>query len=250
MSRHLSAWSIKLIKCNRLELKMNRTKQFILTTSLLLAFSGTAAAEFTGNVSVGTDYIYRGISQTDETATIQGGFDWAGESGLYAGVWASNLAFDGYIEMDVYAGYAGSIGEAVEYDVGLLHYDYPNQASGHGDYNFDEIYGSVSYKGITLGFAYSNDFFGESGSAEYLYAEYALDLPQEFGLGFHYGMQNIDDNDAFGAPDYDEYSVSLTKELQGFGFGLTWHDTNLSSDECFGSDLCESRVVFAVSKSL
>ena len=231
---------------------MNKLNEIMIGGGILLAFIASAnAEELSGNVSIGTDYIYRGISQTDEEATIQGGFDWVSDSGIYAGIWASNLAFDGYIEMDYYIGYGGSINAEVEYDIGFLHYDYPNQASGHSDYNFDEVYGSVSYKGVTLGLAVSSDFFGESDSGQYVYIEYELGLANDFGLAFHYGSQDIDDNVAFGAPDYSEYSIGVSKSVSGFDLGLTWYDTDLSSTECFGgTDLCDSRVVFALSKSL
>jgi uncharacterized protein (TIGR02001 family) len=231
---------------------MNKLKEIMIGGGILLTFVASANAdELSANVSIGTDYIYRGISQTDEEATIQGGFDWTSDSGIYAGIWASNLAFDGYVEMDYYIGYGGSISEEVEYDIGFLHYDYPNQASGHNDYNFDEVYGSVSYKGVTLGLAVSSDFFGESDSGQYVYIEYELGLANDFGLAFHYGSQDIDDNVAFGAPDYSEYSIGVSKSVGGFDLGLTWHDTDLSSTECFGgTDLCDSRVVFALSKSL
>jgi uncharacterized protein (TIGR02001 family) len=231
---------------------MNKLKEIIIGGGILLtSATGVNADELSGNVSIGSDYVYRGISQTDEEATIQGGFDWVAENGIYAGIWASNIAFDGYIEMDYYIGYGGSFNEDVEFDVGLLHYDYPNQASGHADYNFEEVYGSVSYKGVKLGLAVSNDFFGESDSAQYVYIEYELELPNDFGLAFHYGSQDIDDNAAFGAPDYADYSVGVSKSVVGFDLGLTWFDTDLSSDECFGgTDLCDSRVVFALSKKL
>jgi uncharacterized protein (TIGR02001 family) len=231
---------------------MNKLIKVMIGSGILLAFVSSAGAdEISANVSIGTDYVYRGISQTDEGETIQGGFDWVSDSGLYAGIWASSIAFDGYIEMDYYIGYGGSINEEVEYDIGFLHYDYPNQASGHAEYNFDEVYGSVAYKGIKLGIAVTSDFFGESDSAQYIYLDYSLGLANDFELAFHYGSQNIDDNAAFGTPDYSDYSVGVSRSFNGFDLGLTWYDTDLSSDECFGgTDLCESRVVFALSKSL
>ena len=64
---------------------------------------------------------------------------------------------------------------------------------------------------MTIGVDYSNDFFDESGTGIRPYVDYSLSLPNEFGLDFHYGHQSIDDNDTFGAPDYSEYSIGLTK---------------------------------------
>jgi len=226
---------------------MNKLKHLAVGSSLLLGTitaTTAGAAEVTGNVTLATDYVYRGISQTDESATIQGGFDVTSEAGVYAGVWASNIAFDGSIEIDVYAGYGGELAKDVSYDVGVLHYDYPNQPAGQPDSNFNEIYGSLSYRDLTFGAAWSNDFFAETGKATYLYLEYALTLPNDFGLGLHYGIQNIDE-----APDYNEYSVSLTRSVGGIDLSLGLYDTDLSKTDC-GGDICESRVVFGLSKRL
>ncbi len=229
---------------------MNKLITALMGSSLLVGSATVFALEISGNVALATDYIYRGISQTDEEATIQGGFDIEGESGLYVGVWASNIAFDGSIEIDVYAGFAGEFTEDLGFDIGALYYEYPNDL-GPNHSSFQEIYGSLSYKDLTVGVNYSSDFFFESGSSIYAYIDYSLSLPNDFGLAFHYGDQSIDDNDTFGAPDYSDYSVSLSKTWADVDFALTWFDTDLSANQCFGgSDVCDSRVVFGLSKSL
>ncbi len=229
---------------------MDNLKLALLGSSLMLASSGAYAVEVSGNVALASDYVYRGVSQTNEEAAIQGGFDIEGESGLYIGVWASNIAFDGSIEIDIYAGYGGEFSEDLGFDIGVLHYGYPNDA-GPNDSSFDEIYGSLSYQDLTVGVAYSNDFFFESGTATYIYIDYSLPLPNDFGLDLHYANQAIDDNATFGAPDYAEYSLGLSRTLADIDLSLTWYDTDLSNDECFGgANVCESRVVFGLSKSL
>ncbi len=217
---------------------------------MLVASSLAYGAEVSGNVSLATDYVYRGISQTNEEATIQGGFDLETDSGFYAGVWASNIAFDGSIEIDLYAGIGGEISENFGYDVGVLRYQYPSDA-GPNDSSFNEIYGSLSYGGFTAGLNYSPDFFFESGKATYVYLEYSLPLPNEFSVDFHYGNQTIDDNGTFGAPDYAEYYIAVSRSWSDLDFSLTWYDTDLSGADCFGgSAVCDSRVVFGLSKSL
>lgn len=231
---------------------MNKLKMAFLGAAMLSTASVATAAEVSGNVSIGTDYAFRGISQTNEEATIQGGFDIAGDSGLYAGIWASNVAFDGSSEIDLYFGYGGSFSEEVSYDVGFLRYEYPDDAQGGApDSSFNEIYGSVGFYGFTLGLNYSPDYFFESDTATYVYIGYDLSLPNDFGLSFHVGDQSIDDNAQWGTPDYVDYSISLSKSWAELDWSLTWYDTDLSSNECFGgSDLCDSRVVLAVGKSL
>ena len=217
-------------------------KNVLVTLVLMTVAAATCAAELSGNVTLGSDYVYRGISQTDEEPTIQGGFDATSESGLYAGIWASNVAFDGSIEIDYYVGFSQET-DVFTYDIGFIHYNYPNQPQGQADSNFNEVYGSISVRGLTVGLAVSNDFFGETGSATYANVDYELALPNDFALTLHYGAQSIDDG-----VDYDDYSVSLGKTYSDFDVALTWHDTDLDGNTC--ADICDSRVVLTVSKSL
>jgi len=96
----------------------------------------------TANVTVVNDYRYRGMTQTNYKPAIQGGFDYAHESGFYVGNWNSSISWisDAYgtntntygnavsapVEMDFYAGFKKElIGEGFASDIGLLQYYYP-----------------------------------------------------------------------------------------------------------------------------
>lgn len=218
---------------------MYKLRMALVGSSMVFAAATAQAAEISGNVTLASDYVWRGVSQTDESATVQGGFDVASDSGLYAGVWGSNVAFAGSLEADFYAGFANDISDDFNYDVGVIRYQYPNQPAGTGDINFNEVYFNVGYKSLSLGLAYSSDFAG-AGKATYFSAGYDFSLPNEFGLGLHYGTQDID-----AGGDYEDYSIGLTRELAGIEFGLTWYDTDISA-----CNACESRVVLSMSKSL
>jgi uncharacterized protein (TIGR02001 family) len=75
-----------------------------------------------------TDYVFRGISNTDENPAIQGSLDYT-YKGFYLGIWGSNTSFtDAAIEIDYYAGYAGSFGE-LGYDIMGIYYSYPSGGS-------------------------------------------------------------------------------------------------------------------------
>ena len=67
------------------------------------------SAEFESNVALSSEYMWRGMTQTDGQPAISGGFDIAGESGAYFGVWGSNVEYgdDATMELDYYLGYAG-----------------------------------------------------------------------------------------------------------------------------------------------
>jgi len=218
---------------------MHKLKLALVGGSLVFVVTSAHAAEISGNVSLASDYVWRGISQTDETATIQGGFDVSTDSGVYAGVWGSNIAFAGSIETDFYVGFSKELNDSLSYDIGVTHYGYPNEPAGPTA-NFNELYGNLTFKGVTLGVAYSSDFSGETGKATYYSLGYDFSLPSDVGLSLHVGKQNIDELD-----DYKDYSISLSKTAAGIDFGLAWYNTDI--DAC---DICDSRVVFSMSKSM
>jgi uncharacterized protein (TIGR02001 family) len=206
------------------------------------------------NAALTTDYMFRGISQTQGSGAIQGGLDIGHESGLYIGTWASNVDFgsesDATVEFDYYVGYGGDIGEDLSYDLGWVSYTYPGQS----DLNFNEYYGSLSAFGFTLGTNYSDDF-GGSDSIIYHYLGYEYELPYEIGLSLSYGYQDFKDATFDSGDDtYTDWSVGLGKSWAGLDFALTYTDTNLSSSDCSGfagdSDYCDATAVFSVSKTL
>lgn len=215
----------------------------------MTATTAAIAAEASGNIALSTDYKFRGISQSDGEA-ISGGFDVAFDNGFYIGTWGSSIEDWGNgLELDYYAGYGGEFNESVSYDVGLLAYTYPNEDSGDLDYN--EIYGSIGVADFTFGFAYSDDYFAGTGDFTYLYVDYSYALSESYSLDLHLGDNAIDDEDAFGTPDYMDYSIGISTSFEGLDLSLSYIDTDLSTDECFGGDdLCDGSVVLTLSKSL
>ena len=213
------------------------------------AASSALAAEVSGNVALSTDYKFRGISQSDGEA-LSGGFDVAFDNGFYIGTWGSSIEDWGNgLELDYYAGYSGAFNESVSFDLGLLAYTYPNEDSGDLDYN--EIYGSVGFADFTVGFAYSDDYFAGTGDFTYLYVDYSYALSDSYSLDLHLADNSIDDNDTFGTPDYLDYSIGVSTSFEGLDISVSYIDTDLSDEECFGGDdLCEGSVVLTLSKSL
>ena len=101
-----------------------------------MAVATSAHAGTTGSVALTSDYVFRGVSQTDGKPALQGGIEFASEGGFYAGAWGSNVSWlsdlsttaapiSSSLELDVYGGYRGKFSDAVSYDVGLLYYAYP-----------------------------------------------------------------------------------------------------------------------------
>ena len=69
-------------------------KSIVIATAVAAVLtSGVASAELSANAAIASNYIWRGVTQTDDQAAGQGGIDWGYDSGLYAGTWVSNVDF-------------------------------------------------------------------------------------------------------------------------------------------------------------
>lgn len=203
---------------------MNKTIKTAAALSVLVAsgaMSGVASAEVTGNIGVTSNYIWRGVTQTGDAPAVQGGVDYAHESGFYAGTWLSNVDFSetsdrNEYEQDLYLGFAGAAGD-FGYDVGVFHYMYP--LSDNAD--FTELGLSGSYKMVSAGVNYtvSSDVEDTDAGAEvfiegdlYYYAGLNFDLGSDLGLGLLAGAYNFEDDGQGGADlDYVNYQISLSK---------------------------------------
>lgn len=248
-----------------------KIRNYLAATAAALTLSASAlsaparAAEndgipgaFSANVALTSEYYFRGLSQTDDSPALQGGFDY--EIGLtkgfkgYFGVWGSNVDFndgtDGAtLELDLYGGLRGEIGgTGVGWDAGFIYYTYPTATSSL-NYNFVEAQGALSYDfGIasaSVSVNYTGENFGDSGDA--LYPKLSVDVPvgKSLTLSAHVAKQWIDKEDVFGSPDYTDWSLGATYSLAGFDLNVTYTDTDISPS----GDGNSEAVLFTVSRS-
>jgi len=225
-----------------------------LIAATLLAGASAAQAEISANVNLATDYVFRGISQTDNQFAIQGGFDWEHASGFYLGTWASNVdsnffggATDPQIELDLYAGFAGDIGSSgLGYDAGYIRYEYP----GGGSNDTNEIYGALSFAGFTGQVNYSDElnFSGDDGDGWYWFGGYETEF-SGVGLSASIGYSSGDAWDVVTDGSYVDWSLGASYTLAGVDLGLTYTDTNLSKSDCGSSTLCDTKFIASISKS-
>ncbi|MFO7551925.1 MAG: TorF family putative porin [Haliea sp.] len=210
----------------------------------LLLGAASAQAEISANVTLATDYTFRGISQTGERGAIQGGFDWSGETGLYAGIWASNINFggDASTEMDYYGGFAGETAGGLGYDIGFIYYDYENES----EFDYLEFALGFSYADFSVGVNYSDEF-GDGGPTYIYYsAGYSMSLTEQFSIDFNIGYTDTDEDDFWedGADTYMDYGVTLGYSAYDLDFALALIGTDLDD-----VDAADDRVVFSISKS-
>jgi uncharacterized protein (TIGR02001 family) len=209
------------------------------------------------NVTLTSDYLFRGISQTGGDAAIQGGFDYTHTSGFYLGTWASNVGwiedFQGYgsgnMEIDLYGGFRGSFADDFTFDVGAIQYWYPGKrfntftATTAVDADTTELYGALGWKWFTVKYSYylSDEVFGfaNADGSDYLAISGSFPIGESgFTVGASWGTFNFDNNPN---QDYDDWSVSgtydmgkLSKVTEGVTVGVKYTDTN--ADRAFWTD--------------
>ncbi|RLZ07053.1 hypothetical protein EAH57_14050 [Acinetobacter sp. 2JN-4] len=227
-----------------------------------LAKSGLS---FSGSAALTTDYRYRGMTQTQSDPALQGGFALTHESGVYAGVWGSNVNFgtaDPHLELDPYIGYATELPFAGKptLDVGLWYYGYPSAS----DLNWLELYAKLGFSDLVASgdsllasVNYTNDFFGLDEDAWYLNATYSIPFADTgFGGVASVGYTKADNYDFSdnGSEDdnYVDWKVGVTyavKSIEGFSAELAAVGTNIDADAQPYKRGVETGAVFTLTKS-
>lgn len=231
-----------------------RTLRHVGAATALALASSTAFAEVTANIGISNNYLWRGLTQSNNEPAISGGIDYTNESGFYLGTWASNVEYasdDTYsYEHDVYLGWSG--GEDVTWDVGWLYYNYDDV----NKIDFHDLYATIGVGGFSATYFLltgteadeptpAQDFgFGE---AFYLSLNYSFELENGMGISLHAGRHAGDFNEYFnGVPgDYTDYSVSFSVS----DFTFTVSDTDLD-DYAPANNLDNDEMKFVVSYSM
>jgi uncharacterized protein (TIGR02001 family) len=194
-----------------------------------------------GGVSVLSDYVWRGVSQTQEDPALQAEINLEHRSGFYVGLWGSSIDFtaadeedDGIdYELDGYIGWAGELRPGLELDVVLTRAAYPGARSGF-DYDYTELEGTLSFaEYYHVGLAYSPDIFGLGGKGYYWNAGGEWPLGESgFGLKAQVGYYDLEDA---AGDSYNDYLLALTKDFGPVHAELQYTDTS-----SYGPELAEA----------
>ncbi|MGK0408472.1 MAG: hypothetical protein ACJASB_000619 [Shewanella psychromarinicola] len=217
-----------------MKMKKSLYQAIALSTGLLL--SGSALAEVTGNIGATSNYLWRGNTQTNNEAAIQGGIDYAHDSGFYAGTWASNVDFgdETSYELDLYGGYGGNFTEDLTYDINYLYYAYPDAG---GSIDFGEVSLVLGWKWLDVGYSQViNADNGVSGANDetdwnYIQANASFPLTEKLSVAFHYGYSQGDVVEDLFGDTYADYNVTLSAETDIGTVSFIASDTDLPDND-------------------
>ena len=214
-------------------LKNNKAirRSHVLAASAALALVGPIALadisreNFTGYVTLTSDYRFRGLSQTDTDPAFQLGIDFQHDSGVFAGLWGSNVdfAFERFaekprdVELNYYLGYHRSISRDWSGAISLIRYAYPGTSL---DYDYTEIALGIDYaERLFASVAYTDNYYSHGRSA--INYEVALQYPIVFGVELS-AIAGYNDNSEPFNDSYKYWNIGLAKAVRWFSFDVVF----------------------------
>lgn len=222
--------------------------QGILSTFIVLGvvLQSALGIDTSANVTLSSDYSFRGVSQTGLLPAVQGGFDVSLDNGFSIGTWASNVNFNSEtsMELDLYASWeSDTIAGLFSLNASVIRFEYPSE----GDLlDYMEYSISANVWNASIGLNFSNEYFGANGPAFiYPFIGASWEFEDQFSFAAQIGWSSVDAEDFF-APGEDSYvdvSLSITVpiadlDVSGTLVGSTLDDPN-----------AEGRFILSIGKS-
>lgn len=207
------------------------------------------AAEFSAYGVLTTDYVWRGVTQSDGDPAVQLGAEVAFDTGFHAGLWSSTVDIDNGAnrqrdaEVIYYAGFAHDLDSRWTLVANIVAYTYPGQ-SGSVDYNYEELIISANFRDRAwFEYAYSPDLYNTGAVAHNveLYTEWPAGKYLVVGAGAGY----YDVSDLVGT-GYGYWELGVTWPINRFDLDLRYHDTNRPVPIISTEDRAESRVALTL----
>jgi uncharacterized protein (TIGR02001 family) len=225
----------------------------------------------TGSATIGSQYLFRGLTQTDGKPTIQGELDLVHPSGFYFSTALSNISWisdqfaagplSAGVEVDLFGGYKWGFAKDWTLDVGAIRYLYPGDYKSLGGYNPNttEAYLGLSYSWVSLKYSQvlTEGNFGIVQAKGSTYLDLSLTLPlgeSGWTVVAHGGKTTYKTSDAAinSLLDYTDYKLGVAKEFKGYTLALaaTTADTKDGGyRNALGRNIGKDRVTFTIAKS-
>jgi uncharacterized protein (TIGR02001 family) len=190
-------------------------------------------SNWTWNAALTTDYVFRGITQTNYEPALQVGMDYSfGDSGWYIGGWASNVDFadpDGPdLEFDVYVGWNHDFDDSWNLDLSAVHYAYAGQRNGYGSIDYGEVIGALTWNEmLTFSVGYAPDYANLDYTSTWVNLGGAWELGHDFSLNASVGHSQFSDDNG----SYNDWNLGISRQFGPVNAALNYYDTNLDFDE-------------------
>ena len=218
------------------------------TSTLAVAEEQAVEAQWTDGLSASmtatSEYIWRGLKQSQGDPAVQVGIDYNFDNGFYVGTWASTIKWtedgnymkDSDFETNFFGGHANELGDTgIGYDVGLLQYYFPgNKKSGVADVDATEAYiglnTDIAHTNLAVKYSHvlSDDAWGiaDAKGSQYYEANWTIPVTDTVSVLSHVGRSEFDGT-GNGNLDYTDWSIGAEYAWnENLTLGAAWTDTN------------------------
>ena len=210
--------------------------------------NGDGSTGFNWNAAVTSEYMFRGITQTDDHPALQlgAGYNWS--NGVYIGTWGSNVDFGDATdaEVDTFVGWNHSFNDDTSLDLQLVRYNYIGEPTGV-DYAYNELVGKVGFaKHYSATLGYTNDYLATSTSSTYLSVGGNWPVGHDVNLTASIGHTTTNKT-TIGDSGYTDYSVGANRNFGPVNVSLNYVGSDNKAENIFGKDNAEKKFVLTFS---
>jgi len=207
-----------------------------------------AESPVTWSLALTSDYVFRGITQTDYDPALQAGLTYSWDSGVYVGAWTSNVDFqddDGpSIEFDTYVGWSHDFSDDWNLDLSLVHYSYFGEHEVYGNIDYAEGIGKLTWNEmLTFTLAYAPDYSNSDYSSLYANIGGSWELGNDFSLNAGIGHTNFSDD----VDGYTDWNIGVSRPFGPVTLALNYYDTDIDFEDGADHNHASDQFVFTVS---
>jgi len=224
-----------------------------------------------GSTTLGSQYVFRGLTQTDGKPTVQAELDLARAAGFYASASFCNISWirdqfsagpvSASVEIDLFGGYKWGFARDWTLDAGLYRYLYPGTYTGLGSYhpNTTEGYLGLGFHWVSLKYSrvLSEANFGAPDAKGSSYLDFSLGIPlgeTGWSVLVHGGKTTFDtaQSTTNHLLDYTDYKIGIAKEWKGYTAALAATDADtkdLGYRNAMGRNIGGRRVTLTFAKA-
>jgi len=211
--------------------------------------SPVSAAEVGGYLVLTTDYVFRGVSQSDEHGALQLGADVALESGWFFGIWGSTVDVGGGttrerdLETNYYLGYTFDISQKWTIGANAVAYSYPG-GKGQIDYDYVEYSFTANFDDRAwLEYSQSPDLYHTGAATRNisLYTEWPL--VNQYALGAGAGYYDVSE---LVGEEYTYWQIGVTRPFRYLTLDFRYHDSSRWLPVISSPESADARLVLSI----
>ncbi len=206
------------------------------------------ASGLTGVASLTSEYIYRGLAQSDGNPAVQFGLDYEFDAGIFVGAWASTIDLRSAmghreIELDYYLGYHYESTAPLTATLTLLRYTYPGQTGSHSYDHNELLLGATWRERYSIEYGYTNDLFGLDRIGRHWELRSEWPVANAWVVSAALGRNDLSDIDV---SKYLHWDLGASARIERLVLDLRWYD-NETPDGFAAQISAGSRFVVSIS---